>query len=499
MIRCKICLEEATCDIAPAVSCVRRSLEYINLNQRIVKRTLEYVENEKHLERCPVVKRERAGVESDVSHLSNLQKLRYHLRTIVESLLHKRLQIYDSIINVPGNTGKKFLCPDLMLFYMEATAHTLDTVKASLAAMDERSNEKCGYFTNVDADDAEHLLPSVVPGFEEVSKIAYLRKLHVALKWTEVIEARAAGECSKLTCLSDMFKLPREVRNMVYHELVVPGTGTFVLQTLGTGREPIRVPYDWCMNPKFVGHAMALEVAELYYTKTDFQIHNPELFPDIFPTILPRDPLGTKVQTFQLIRRLGLVWDMDCSKPNSFKEMYDILDHLTLISRKDLLRFDLLIRGFENEFFSPPQTLNTLEMLRKPVYDLKHAGSTIRVDQILEGPFIKTRELINWLKGSSAAASGNSGFFTLSAEDWEKASAPPSLAHEKLAVGLWDPSVNFVDDSIDAAQVRSLLEKRWGIINPMQSICHVENTRTCWLGWGHILTSEEDFECDLYS
>lgn len=177
------------------------------------------------------------------------------------------------------------------------------------------------------------------------------------------------------------------------------------------------------MNPKFVGHAMALELAEIYYTHNSFQIWDPELFPGIFPIIPPTDPLGIKVESFKLIRHLVLIWDVDCGRPKSFKEMYHILDQLTLISRKDLLCFHLTLRGFDDAFWSAPQTLNTLEMLRKPVYDLKHAGSTVRVDQILEIPRnMKKRELINWSRASASVDVGSTGFFQLSHEDWEKAS-----------------------------------------------------------------------------
>lgn len=187
------------------------------------------------------------------------------------------------------------------------------------------------------------------------------------------------------------------------------------------------VPYGWCMNPKFVGHAVALEVSELYYAKNNFQIWDAELFPKIFPIIPPRNSLGTEVQTFKWIRRLELVWDIDCTKPIPSEERCDNLYHLTLISRKELLRFTLTIRGFEDEFWSAHRTLNTLEMLRKPVYDLKHAGSTIRIEEMLEGPNGKNRELIDWWPASGSADSGSCGFFQLSLEDWEKARIPVPL------------------------------------------------------------------------
>lgn len=181
MIHCKICLEDAH-DIVPASSCVRGSIEYINLNQHLVERTLQYVRHELHLERCQLVKRTRIGDKSYLFHLSELQKTRLALRTVTEHLLGKRRKFWHSRTDFPGNTEKPFLCPGLMPFYIGTTAATLDIVEASLAAMDERLNTECGNFSSIDADDPQHLLPSVVTEFKKVSKVAHLSKLHAALQ-----------------------------------------------------------------------------------------------------------------------------------------------------------------------------------------------------------------------------------------------------------------------------------------------------------------------------
>lgn len=187
MVLCKICLEEGPCGIVPAFSCVRASLEYINLNQRIVGRTLEYVENQRHLEKCQLVKSARTQDERGLLHLSKLQEQRRRLRTIVDNLLDKRLQILSSTIGDPGDTGNPFACPSLMLLHTETTTETPDIVKASLAAMDERWNIQYGGFTNANDDDALYSASPAVHGFEEVNKVAHLSNLYVALKWYAMI------------------------------------------------------------------------------------------------------------------------------------------------------------------------------------------------------------------------------------------------------------------------------------------------------------------------
>ncbi|PVH95241.1 hypothetical protein DM02DRAFT_660338 [Periconia macrospinosa] len=473
MSRCKICLTVDDGDIAPAASCIRRAFQYLNLSQHVLEKTLSYFASFSHLMTCDSINRELEDFKDGHSHISKLLGLRPRERAELDKILRKNLSSRISTAGTSLETSETIICPDLMPC-MQAIVGVPGSVSDFLENLDKRLSDQCGEgCAQGDVDAFEYKLASFALEMNEIQKgNAFVEQLE-AVKGcvSNVIEMRAAAECSNLTRSICASNLPREVRDIIYGYLVFDEQTLFLDGPLRLRKKYNKhhrhfYPFDWVFDPRFMAENMAEEIAQTYYSKHTFAV---QLAEDI-PTLLISDWFGNNIQPFRFIRRLYLFYKIRDMNHGELRKLHHALEPLNLITHKDTLRFYLDIRSeSDDKVYGNVCTLNLLEALRKPIYDLKHSGSRIWI--------IHERHMNSWARRTIldckyTKEDADTGFFNLTQERW---------VEEQAIVGSCDPdpTAYYVDETTDPALVQSRLEDRWGITEDMQGVIVSQYYVTC--------------------
>ena len=293
-------------------------------------------------------------------------------------------------------------------------------------------------------------------------------------------------------------KLPRELRDMIFWYLAVPGPPTIYptrpgpiyahrknhnpnFQSAGgemaseyedarrmyeTGSTDRLRPGGWLLNAEFVGSGMAREIAQTFYTVKSFDVHV-----DSLETLLLEDRTGTNLKPYEYIRTKVSVrvpttcnnvdekaWRSTENEVAFLNGLYTRLSRLMLLANNPRVEVVIWLETYTSHNMTYEQGerrfYNILQAVRAPVYNLIHAGMDVSVRQVRLGSY----------KGRNLSAEP-SNYFNLSREAWEA---------EKGGHGAdWMPSRDFImgeelDDgdlerrAAAVGKLREALEQRWG-------------------------------------
>lgn len=222
-----------------------------------------------------------------------------------------------------------------------------------------------------------------------------------------MLQPSTQSQCLQFASAYYAFGFPRELRDLMYTHLVTPpyyyftrigflspGYVTENMKTTVCGHSTYMQPSHHALNPAYVGQAMALEIAEAYYSQNIFDVTKAKYLSRLLLT----DYHGLGIKPYEWIRevRLSLKFGKQDSRPEdeleTLKKTYAHLRNLCLIRQKNRLKVDIYVHTtFHGQIdddanVDKPRSyqvdherrvLNVLEMLRQPVYDLLHAGSKI--------------------------------------------------------------------------------------------------------------------------
>ncbi|CAI6342184.1 unnamed protein product [Periconia digitata] len=493
MARCNACLHAGAGDVAPTASCVRRALEYTNLIKNLTVKTLDlYLDNIRHLAIYDEAPQETKDPDSVKLHIAKVLRIRHRRLKEIERLFQKSILSYLLLVGVPLATGKSLMCQDLMR-YIQPIVDTPSLIKELLDIMDRKLHKS---ESGVNTDRSRSAFVSIALGVDRNDKPDHASDLSLdiyannlkAIKGqravlekkieaiencrTDIIETRVNAECfHDFSFARALVKsnLPREIRDIIYNHLVV-NENDYILTNeylsieehcqLPSCRQRMAHPFHCFMNPETMGEKIATEVAQIYYTKNKFALPDTEFL----PIFLTHSAFDLPIQPFRFIRNLHVVMNIAYTNPVDLKKYHDDLSQLNRIPRKDLLCFQFSFYCYLREEDDDPSLLNVLEMLRKPIYDLKHAGSSILIKQANRLFYPDERQLLACGKFADNAEARVEdaeevgkcpSFFNLSKDEWDD---------EQSATGEHDPTVNFLDDTktYDPAYLKSLFEKRWG-------------------------------------
>ncbi|KAI4615914.1 hypothetical protein J4E83_006582 [Alternaria metachromatica] len=300
-------------------------------------------------------------------------------------------------------------------------------------------------------------------------------------------------------------KVPREVRDEVYRYIVADcetmyfGSG---LGGLSTASDEEFVTSDYkVFCPSYVGYEVAREAAECYYATNVFEVGTQAISPDWaskrpgLPQLMPllaEDCFNLGVLPYKFIRQIYIrivVTDICPRMPIGSEELLwrelsnlgnlhsDLESALSLVEHKAKLDVRVQISPDEPRWYGEARTewkdsgldemeisqrigflnversiLNVLEAMRKPLYDLKYAGSSITI-------MCQTM--------SSEDDRKMQGLFYLTEEDWQK-----EKEEHTLQSGYYRPYRNFIEQSMLADGPLSYKEefannlpqfrRRWG-------------------------------------
>ncbi|KAF1849775.1 uncharacterized protein K460DRAFT_411598 [Cucurbitaria berberidis CBS 394.84] len=198
----------------------------------------------------------------------------------------------------------------------------------------------------------------------------------------QLITRTAKAECLLIATQFYTRSFPREIRDLVYRYVVI----TDVYMTRIGPNGLYEQPHYHAMDPAFVGEDMAKEIAEVYYSKSNFYFVENTLIPDL----IKGDPFDIGIKPFQHIRRLNITFslrDIPQSKELQILELFEIFSQLLpllQISRLELLRVQFIV---ETDFRKPYSIddeclmLNFLETIRIPMYMLLWQESKVSLRQ----------------------------------------------------------------------------------------------------------------------
>lgn len=225
-------------------------------------------------------------------------------------------------------------------------------------------------------------------------------------------------------------------------------------------------PGGWLLNPEYVGHGMARDIAEIFYSVNDFSIHINEL-----REFLISDPTRTGLKPYEYIRHKVTIyvpttlcngsseraWQTTENEIEFLNGLYAQLNSLVLITQQSHISVELWLVTSAQRRLNPEvgerRFYNIMESVRAPIYNLIHAGVNILV--------------IHRYKRNSCTRTISEdplNYFFMSKEEWET---------EKRGHGsTWMPSMNFItqeefDDGKKEQgsmkrQLKKLMKQRWG-------------------------------------
>lgn len=282
-------------------------------------------------------------------------------------------------------------------------------------------------------------------------------------------------------------KLPIEVRNMIYFYLIAEkrpptyfgqdsynpnfqsGTEIKVDHALQDGRTAfdagtydILEPGGWLLNPEYVGHGMAREIAEMFYILNKFVV--PEV--RFLPELLIVDRTQTGLMPYEYIRgKLGVgitttrcnggnerAWQSTENEVEFLDGVCNQLNTLNLLKHKSQLSITITVRTsaplWKPESEGERRFYNVMEAIRWPIYELIHGGVQVSVNHTAQSS-LRTRTI----------SEGPTNYFAMGREEWEE---------EKRSHGPgWLPSANFIsrediEEDRNEDRLRELLKQRWG-------------------------------------
>ncbi|KAF2872187.1 hypothetical protein BDV95DRAFT_38360 [Massariosphaeria phaeospora] len=263
-----------------------------------------------------------------------------------------------------------------------------------------------------------------------------------------LVEHHTIAECLPIASSFFASGLSRELRDVVYSYLCVEkvkihiGRPSYIEEPI-TDRVRQREhedmqPDSYAMDPRYMGESMAQEVAETYYSQNHFSVpsYNKHL-----KGLLSSHPLLPAIRPFDLIRKVDvpieefqsaawLNWEQE---KEQLDERYNRLSSLCMLSRRDQVQVKIELSTQYSAFKSPshhPENelqeerhiLNSLEVMRKPIYDLLHSGSKVILRHEQEPQHEDDDQVWQWRYLTSFGERNDAvmNVFQLTAEEWQK-------------------------------------------------------------------------------
>jgi hypothetical protein len=281
-------------------------------------------------------------------------------------------------------------------------------------------------------------------------------------------------------------KLHLEVRNIIYSDLLTEeqmltccgnnkynpdfmGLDEKLDSDLKEGRRAFHAgTYDiltfggWLLNPEYVGHGMAREVAEMFYSSNNFDVSESNFLSEL----LTMDRTQTGLKPYEYIRQIEVTihtpdtsskeraWQNTENEFAYLEGIHNQLKMLNLVTHKSGVSIKIRLwtsSHIDNSLECLRRFYNLMEAVRLPIYELIHKGVKIWVKHVQFETFDE-EDIIN---------EDPKNFFSMGKEQWEEEMGSHGLD--------WLPSANFisrenVEDNPDTVDLlRELLRQRWGL------------------------------------
>ena len=225
------------------------------------------------------------------------------------------------------------------------------------------------------------------------------------------------------------------------------------------GTYDVLQPGGWLVNPDYVGHGMAREIAEKFYTVNDFHVSQYFL-----ANFLTTDRTQTGMKPYEYIRgKLAIViettrcnggseraWQSTENEVAFLNNIYNNLNPLTLLTHKSQISIDIYLSTssplWEPQTEGDRRFYNIMETIREPIYDLIHAGFSVTVEHTAKSSLHR--------RNISGKSPNDLNYFKMGRVEWEV----EKNSHEPN----WLPSTNFVSrEENDEIKLSELLKQRW--------------------------------------